>query len=28
LFYAADLAAFLTRLRQAQIKIEPTAHDP
>jgi excisionase family DNA binding protein len=28
LFYATDLAAFLTRLRQAQIKIEPTAHDP
>ena len=25
LFYATDLAAFLTRLRQAQIKIEPTA---
>jgi excisionase family DNA binding protein len=28
LFYATDLAAFLMRLRQAQIKIEPTAHDP
>ena len=28
LFYATDLAAFLTRLRQAQIKIEPTARDP
>jgi len=28
LFYAADLAAFLVRLRQARPQIKPTVHDP
>jgi excisionase family DNA binding protein len=28
LFYATDLAAFLTKLKKAQINIEPTARAP
>jgi excisionase family DNA binding protein len=28
LFYAADLAAFLARLRQTRPQIKPTVHDP